>query len=42
VSSFHELVTEDFERLTDEAWAGRLTSGQTPPIVPWLAELVVP
>jgi hypothetical protein len=42
VSSYHELVTANFTRLTDEDWAGRLRTGQPPPIVPWLADLVVP
>lgn len=41
VSSYHELVTGDFQRLTDEDWASRFASGESPPDVPWLAGLVV-
>ncbi len=42
VSSYHELVTENFTRLTDEDWSSRLRTGQAPPTVPWLADVVVP
>lgn len=41
VSSYHELVTEQLQRLTDADWASRFGSGQSPPDVPWLADLVV-
>lgn len=41
VSSYHELVTEQLQRLTDAEWASGFGSGQSPPDVPWLADLVV-
>jgi hypothetical protein len=41
VFAYHELVTEQFERLTDADWASRLTAGQSLPDVPWLADVVV-
>ncbi|HEU4385166.1 MAG TPA: DUF3160 domain-containing protein [Anaeromyxobacteraceae bacterium] len=41
VSSYHEVVTEQFQRLTDSQWASGFASGQSPPDVPWLADLVV-
>ncbi len=41
VSSYHELVTENFQRLTDADWASRFGSGQSPPDVPWLADVIV-
>jgi hypothetical protein len=41
VFAYHELVTGQFERLTDADWASRLTAGQSLPDVPWLADVVV-
>ena len=40
MSSYGELVTHDFERLTDEQWRDRIKNGPlgTPP---WLDEIVV-
>ncbi len=38
-SSYFEQVTENFERLTDEAWADGLKS-ETPADVPWMTDLV--
>jgi hypothetical protein len=40
VSSYAEVVTEDFERLTDGDWAERLREGR-PPEVRWMQDLVV-
>jgi hypothetical protein len=37
--SYHELVTDDFERLDDEAWTER-ASGGTPAEVPWAESLI--
>lgn len=41
VSSYHEIVTGQLQRLTDQTWASQLQSGASPPPVPWLADLVV-
>ena len=41
VFSYHEVVTEQLQRLTDADWAGRLEAGQTPPDPRWLADLIV-
>ncbi len=41
VSSYHEVVTQQLQRLTDADWASRFGSGQSPPDVPWLADLVL-
>ena len=39
VSAYHETITKDFDRLTDERWTTQI--GATPPAeVPWLADLV--
>ena len=41
VYAYHELVTEDFERLTDEQWAQRFSQGGVRPAeVPWLADVL--
>jgi hypothetical protein len=32
--AYHEQVTQNFERLTDEGWTQRVTE-QSPPDVPW-------
>ena len=37
VYAYHERITENFERLTDEAWAQTLKSGPRPSDVPWLS-----
>jgi hypothetical protein len=36
-SSYHEVTTDDFERLTDEAWS---PTAYTAPDPPWLADVV--
>jgi hypothetical protein len=41
VSAYHEVVTSQLQRLTDEDWAGEFAQGQSPPDVPWLSGLVV-
>jgi uncharacterized protein DUF3160 len=38
--AYLEQVTDDFERLTDEAWTERIESGNEPADVPWVADLV--
>jgi hypothetical protein len=38
--SYHELVTENFQRLTDQDWATMLNAGQ--PDVPWLSPVLGP
>jgi hypothetical protein len=38
-SSYYEVVTKDFERLTDPIWAGKLGRGEVSD-VPWVADLV--
>ena len=39
-SMFHQLVTEDFERLTDETWARNFYEpGTLPALVPWMSDL---
>jgi hypothetical protein len=40
VYAYHEQVTEDFERLTDEAWAKGLQEGPAPADVPWVSDLL--
>jgi Protein of unknown function (DUF3160) len=43
VFAYHELVTKDFERLTDETWAGRVRNTGAPPAdVTWMAPLLSP
>ncbi|HTV25128.1 MAG TPA: DUF3160 domain-containing protein, partial [Polyangiaceae bacterium] len=37
--SYHELVTKDFERLTDSAWTARASQG-SPAEVPWAEEFI--
>jgi hypothetical protein len=39
--SYHEVVTEQLQRLTDSDWASRLQAGQSLPDIPWLADVVV-
>jgi hypothetical protein len=39
VSAYHETVTSDFKRLTDEEWTTQLAASP-PAEVPWLADLV--
>jgi uncharacterized protein DUF3160 len=38
--AYHEHVTDNFERLTDEVWTQRVGDGNWPPDVPWVAGLV--
>jgi hypothetical protein len=39
-SMFHQVVTEDYERLTDEAWQRNFSDPATlPPIVSWMTDL---
>jgi hypothetical protein len=40
VYSYHELITKDFERLTDEEWAAKIQSGPAPADVPWVSDLL--
>lgn len=40
-SRYHELVTENFERLTDQQWIQRVYTTTPPPETPWLAPLIV-
>lgn len=41
VSSYHEVVTEQLQRLTDQDWRSRLLQGGNPPDVDWLAGSVL-
>jgi hypothetical protein len=40
VFSYHEQITQDFQRLDDQAWASALTAGPRPSDVPWLAGIL--
>lgn len=41
VSSYHEVVTKDLERLTDQTWARRFPPDQPgPEDVPWMRDLI--
>jgi hypothetical protein len=42
VFAYHELTTNNFERLTDEQWSTRVSSKALPPEVPWLSPLLAP
>jgi hypothetical protein len=39
VSSYREQITQNYQRLTDQAWSSQIGTAP-PPEVPWLAELV--
>ena len=39
VSAYHETITSDFQRLTDEQWTNQIAASP-PPEVPWLADQV--
>lgn len=39
--AYHEQITQNFERLTDEAWAQKLQE-QGAPDVPWMKDLLTP
>jgi len=39
--AYHELVTEDFDRLTDERWRERISAGGTQE-VPWAQSFIAP
>ncbi len=41
VSSYHEKITEQYQRLTDEDWKGPIVAGQVPD-VGWMTGLVQP
>jgi hypothetical protein len=41
-SSYHETITQDFTRLTDQDWSARFTSTSAPADVPWVSDIVVP
>jgi hypothetical protein len=41
VSSYHERVTENLQRLNDQEWARAFVLGGSPADVPWMADLVV-
>ncbi|MET0795679.1 MAG: DUF3160 domain-containing protein, partial [Polyangiaceae bacterium] len=38
--AYHEQVTTDYQRLTDEAWLGQLATGTPPADVPWMAPVI--
>ena len=38
--AYHEQVTTDYLRLTDEAWLSQLSTGEAPPDVPWMTPIV--
>ena len=40
--SYHELVTENFQRLTDQDWTTMLAAGSPPADVPWLSPVLGP
>jgi hypothetical protein len=41
VFAYHEEITKDFERLTDEQWAARFRDGGTRPAeVPWMTDML--
>ena len=40
VFAYHEVITENFERLNDEDWATRFSTGPRPSEVPWLADVL--
>jgi hypothetical protein len=39
VSSYHQVVTKDFQRLTDDEWAARF-QGRRPEDAPWMKDLL--
>jgi hypothetical protein len=41
VSTYHEVVTKDLERLTDQEWLKRFRPTSIPDDVPWMKDLVV-
>jgi hypothetical protein len=41
VSSYHELLTKNYERLTDQEWIKRFSAESIPADVPWMQDLVV-
>ncbi len=40
VSSYHEVVTDNLERLDDQAWATRFRDAAIPDDVPWMRDLI--
>jgi hypothetical protein len=41
VFAYHEKITENFDRLTDDRWAGQFKAGGTRPTdVPWMASVL--
>ena len=40
--SYHELVTENFQRLSDQDWTAMLAAGQPPADVAWLSTVLGP
>ncbi|MET0287957.1 MAG: DUF3160 domain-containing protein [Polyangiales bacterium] len=40
VYAYHEQITEDFKRLTDEDWSKTLSGGPAPADVPWVSDLL--
>jgi hypothetical protein len=38
--AYHEQISDDFERLTDQAWTNRLATTTKPPDVPWLVPVL--
>jgi hypothetical protein len=43
VHAYHEEITEDFERLTDEVWATRFENGgERPGDLPWMGPVLAP
>jgi Protein of unknown function (DUF3160) len=41
VYAYHEQVTEGFERLTDEVWTERISSGVVPADLEWVQGFAV-
>jgi hypothetical protein len=40
VFAYHEQVTQNFARLTDEEWQSQLKAGPRPADVPWLSDVL--
>ncbi len=40
VSSYHELITDKFERLDDPTWAAKFGTASRPADVPWMKDLI--
>ena len=42
VFAYHEQITENFKRTTDQEWAQIFETGGRPEEVPWMRDLVAP